>query len=76
MGFKIGEIVAIVIALAIPIVGFAVLLWPGAMAAIYGFLLKPDVMPIAFFGGAAVLFGILVWRVYRRIRSKPGDPKT
>lgn len=76
MGFKPGEIVAIVIALAVPIIGFAVLLSPGAMAAIYSFVLRDDVMPFVFFGGAALVFGVLAWRVYRRIKPKSRDPQS
>ena len=59
MGFKPGEIVAIVIALAVPIIGFAVLVSPGAVAAIYEFVLRADVMPFVFFGGAAIVFAVL-----------------
>ncbi|MDP3737775.1 MAG: hypothetical protein Q8R02_10315 [Hyphomonadaceae bacterium] len=75
MGFKPGEIVAIVIALGVPIVGFAVLISPGAMATIYNFVLRAEVMPFVFFGGAAVVFGFLAWRVYRRIKPKSRNPE-
>jgi hypothetical protein len=75
MGFKLGEIVAIVVALAVPIIAFAVLLSPGAMAAIYNFVLRADVMPFVFFGGAAVVFAFLAWRVYRRIKPKSRNPE-
>jgi hypothetical protein len=27
--------------------------------------------PVVFFGGAVVLFGVLAWRIYRRIRPAP-----
>ncbi len=76
MDFKPGEIIAIVVALAIPLGIFAVLLVPGAMAAVYGFVLQPEVRPLVFFGGAAIAFGVLAFRIYRRIRParrKPGD---
>jgi membrane protein implicated in regulation of membrane protease activity len=75
MGFKPGEIVAIVIALAVPIIGFAVLVSPGAVAAIYDFVLRADVMPFVFFGGAAIVFAVLSWRVYRRIKPKSRKPE-
>lgn len=81
MEFKASEILAIVIALAIPVTIFAVLLIPGAMAGVYGFVLRPDVRPFVFFGGAAIAFGVLAYRIYRRVRprQKPrehvGPPK-
>ena len=70
MELKLGEIIAIVLALAIPIGLFIVLLTPGAGEAIYYFVMQPDRMPYIFFGGAAVTFGYLAWRIYRRIRPK------
>lgn len=70
MEFKASEILAIVVALAIPLAIFAVLLVPGAMAAVYGFVLRPDVRPYIFFGGAVLAFGVLAFRIYRRMRPK------
>jgi hypothetical protein len=70
MELKPGEIIAIVLALAIPIGLFVVLLTPGAGEAIYYFVMQPDRMPYIFFGGAALAFGYLAWRIYRRIRPK------
>jgi membrane protein implicated in regulation of membrane protease activity len=74
-GFKASEIIVIVIALAIPVGMFVALLIPGVGGAIAGFLLDPARMPIVFYGGAIVLFGILAWRFYRRIRPKSGGPR-
>ena len=77
MDFKPGEIVAIVLALAIPIGVFAVLLTPGAVDAIFAFAMQKDRMPYVFYGGAVAAFLFLAWRLFRRIRpktpkSKPG----
>lgn len=74
MDLKPGEIIAIVLALAIPIVVFAVLLTPGAGDAVYAFVMRPDRMPYIFYGGAALTFGYLAWRIYRRIRPKAKKP--
>jgi hypothetical protein len=70
MDLKPGEITAIVLALAIPIGLFIVLLTPGAGEAIYYFIMQRDRMPYIFYGGAALTFGYLAWRIYRRIRPK------
>jgi hypothetical protein len=70
MDLKAGEIIAIVLALAIPIGLFIVLLTPGAGEAIYDFIMQRDRMPYIFYGGAALTFGYLAWRIYRRIRPK------
>jgi uncharacterized membrane protein YebE (DUF533 family) len=76
MELKPGEIVAIVIALAIPITVFAVVLTPGALGAVLGFMLDERYRSWIFFGGAAVAFGVLAFRVYRRIRPrKPPEQK-
>jgi uncharacterized membrane protein YebE (DUF533 family) len=75
MDLKPGEIVAIVIALAIPITVFAVIFTPGALGAVLGFLLDARYRGWIFFGGAAVAFGVLAFRIYRRIRPRkaPAD---
>ena len=70
MELKPAEIIAIVLALAIPIGLFVILLTPGAGEAIYYFVMQPDRMPYIFYGGAALTFGYLAWRVYRRLRPK------
>jgi hypothetical protein len=62
------------VALAIPLTIFAVLLIPGAMAGLYGFVLRPDVRPFVFFGGALVAFGVLAWRIFRRIKPARRRP--
>jgi uncharacterized membrane protein YebE (DUF533 family) len=70
MELKPGEIAAIVIALAIPIAVFAVVFTPGALGAVLGFILDERYRGWIFFGGAAVAFGALAFRVYRRIRPR------
>lgn len=75
MGFKFGEIVAIIIALAVPTAIFAVALTPGGLQAFYALTLQPGWREVIFFGGAAVAFAVLAWRVYRRIRPKQRTDK-
>jgi hypothetical protein len=70
MELKPAEIIAIVLALAIPVGLFIVLLTPGAGQAVFDFVMQRDRMPYIFYGGAAITFGFLAWRIYRRIRPK------
>ncbi|HVY88642.1 MAG TPA: hypothetical protein VG942_07225 [Hyphomonadaceae bacterium] len=70
MEFKPGEIVLIVLALAIPVGLFTLLLIPGAMDAVFAILQQDTIRPFFFFGGALVIFGVLAWRIYGRIRPK------
>ena len=74
MEFKPGEIAAIVLALAIPIGLFIVLLTPGAVDGIIAFVMQPDRMPYIFYGGAILAFSFLAWRLYSRIRPKKRPP--
>ena len=80
MELKPGEIVAIVVALAIPITVFAVVFTPGALDAVLGLVLDARYRGWIFFGGAAVTFGVLAFRIYRRIRPKrktdPAQPQS
>ena len=77
MELKPGEIIAIVLALAIPIAVFAVVFTPGGLGAVYSLLLQPGWREAIFFGGAGLAFAVLAWRVYRRMRpkTKAGDDK-
>lgn len=68
MDLKISDIITIAVAIAIPVIGFAVLIVPGAMAAVVDFVMQENRRPYIFYGGAAVVFGVLAWRIYRRIR--------
>jgi hypothetical protein len=76
MDLKLGDIIAIVVAIAIPVIGFAVLIVPGAMGAVVAFVMQEDRMPYVFYGGALIVFAVLAFRIYRRIRprAKPADP--
>jgi hypothetical protein len=74
MDLKFGDIVAIVAAIAIPVVVFGVLIVPGAMPAVLNFVLQEDRRPYIFYGAAALVFGVLAYRIYRRIR--PARRKT
>ncbi|HEX5005491.1 MAG TPA: hypothetical protein VFV70_00170 [Hyphomonadaceae bacterium] len=71
MDLKISDIIAIVIAIAIPVAVFAVLLVPGATGAVLGFVLDEGRRPYIFYGGALLAFGVLAFRLYRRIRPRP-----
>ncbi len=73
MELKPGEIIAVVLALAIPVVVFAVVFIPGALGAVYAFALQPGWREAIFFGGAAIAFSVLAWRLYRRLRP-PAKP--
>jgi hypothetical protein len=75
MEFKPGEIAAIVLALAIPLGLFVILLTPGAVDGIIAFVMQPGRMPYIFYGGAIIAFGFLGWRLFRRIRPKPRKPQ-
>jgi hypothetical protein len=70
MEFKRSEIAAIVAAILIPIVILVVIFTPGAVRAITLFVLTSDNLPIVFGSAAAALFGVLVYRVYRRLRPR------
>lgn len=67
-GFSRAEIAAVVVGLAIPIGLFALLLIPGAMASVIGFLTQRAVAPWAFGGAAAVVAAILIYRLWSRVR--------
>lgn len=74
MEFKPLEIVAIVFALVIPIGAFALLFIPGGFNAALNFVMDDATRPFVFYGAAAVLVGVLGWRLYRRVRPKSGKP--
>jgi hypothetical protein len=71
MDLKLSDILTIAIAIAIPVIGFTVLIVPGAMAAVVDFVMREDRRPYIFYGGAVLAFGVLAWRIFRRIRPKP-----
>lgn len=69
-GFSRAEIAAVVLGLAVPVVLFALLLIPGAMAAVIGFLTQRSVAPFAFGGAAAVVAAILAVRIWTRVHRR------
>jgi len=74
MEFKPLEIVAIVLALAIPIGAFALLFIPGGFNTAVNFVMDDATRPFLFYGAAGVVFLILGWRVYLRVRPKGRKP--
>ena len=76
MDLKLGEIVAIIVALAVPIAIFAVVFTPGGVGAFYSLTLQPGWREAIFFGGGAIAFAVLAWRLYRRIRPKRKTDKS
>ncbi len=73
MDLKPGEIAIIIGGVAIPVVLLVLGFIPGGLNFIGDFAMNRTTMPYLFFGGAALLFGVLAWRIYRRIR--PGKKK-
>jgi hypothetical protein len=71
MEFKLHEIALVALALIIPIGAFAVLLTPGALGAVLDVLFQPGWRELIFYGGAAICFGVLAFRLYRRMKPKP-----
>ena len=71
MDLKLSDIITIAVAIAIPVIGFAMLIIPGAMAGVVDFVMREDRRPYIFYGGAVLAFGFLAFRIYRRIRPKP-----
>jgi hypothetical protein len=70
MDLKFSDYVTIAVAILIPVIGFGMLIVPGAMAGLFDFVLQEERRPYIFYGGAAVVFGVLAWRIFRRIRPK------
>ena len=75
MDFKFQDIALIVVALAAPTIFLILAFTPGGLSFIGEIAMNPLYMPWIFFGGAAVLFGVLSWRIYRRIRPAPKKPR-
>lgn len=68
MEIKISEIVLLVVAIVTPIAILVMAFIPGGFNWIPYLLSHPFWQPVIFYGGALVLFGVLAWRIYRRIR--------
>lgn len=71
MNLKPHEIMLAAVAILVPVVVLVLAIIPGGFGFIFDLALDPVRGPIVFFGGAAVLFGVLSWRIYRRIRPAP-----
>ena len=68
MEFKPHEIALMIAAVAIPLVFLVLGFTPGGLSFIGDFLMQSPNMPWLFFGGAALVFCVLAWRIYRRLR--------
>lgn len=74
MDMKPGEIALIIGGVAIPVVLLVLGFIPGGLSFIGDFAMNRTTMPYLFFGGAAVLFGVLAWRIFRRLRPAQKKP--
>lgn len=77
MNLKPAEIALIVLAIAGPTIFLVLAFIPGGLNFIGDIAIDPVRGPLVFFGGAAVLFVVLAWRIYRRIRPavKKQEPR-
>jgi hypothetical protein len=71
MELKPGEIALIVVAIGAPTIFLVLAFIPGGLNFIGDIAMNPVLMPWIFFGGAALLFGTLSYRIYRRMRPLP-----
>lgn len=76
MDMKPGEIALIIGGVAIPVVLLVLGFIPGGLSFIGDFAMNRATMPYLFFGGAALLFGVLAWRIFRRLRPAQKKPVT
>jgi membrane protein implicated in regulation of membrane protease activity len=74
MELKPAEIALLAIAILVPVIFFVLALTPGGLNFVGDLAMDPVLGPVIFFSGAAVLFVVLAWRIYRRIR--PAERKT
>ena len=74
MELKPTEIALIVVAIVGPTVFLVLAFVPGGLNFIGDLAMDPVRGPYIFFGGAAVLFVVLAWRIYRRIRPVERKP--
>lgn len=74
MELKPTEIALIVIAIVGPTIFLVLAFIPGGLNFIGDIAMDPVRGPMVFFGGAAVLFVVLAWRIYRRIRPAEKKP--
>ncbi len=71
MYFKPVEIIAIIVAFAIPIIAFGLMFIPGGMTAVVNFALGRQTSPYVFGGAAILVMAVLGFRMYRRVRPAP-----
>lgn len=79
MEFKPHEIILMALGVAAPVIVLVLAFTPGGLDFLFNLALDPVMGPVVFFGGAAILFGVLSWRIYRRIRppaKKASPPAT
>jgi membrane protein implicated in regulation of membrane protease activity len=74
MDLKPHEIILAVLAIAVPVAVLVLAFTPGGFGFFFGLARDPVWGPVVFFSGAAILFGVLAWRIYRRIRPAPKKP--
>jgi hypothetical protein len=74
MELKPSEIALIIIAIVGPVIFLVLAFVPGGLNFVVDIAMDRVFGPIVFFGGAAVLFGVFAWRIYRRIRPAERKP--
>lgn len=74
MNLKAHEIVLAILAVVVPLGILVMAFIPGGLSWIIALALDPTWGPVVFFGGAALVFLVLAWRIYRRIRPAPKKP--
>lgn len=76
MDLKPHEIALAIIAVAGPLIFIILAFTPGGLSFIGDIAMNPVLMPWIFFGGAALVFCVLAYRIYRRIRPLPKKKET
>jgi hypothetical protein len=71
MELKPHEIALVILGVAVPLILLILAFIPGGLNFVGEFAMNPVTMPWVFFGGAALLFVVLAYRIYRRIRPLP-----
>lgn len=71
MDLKPHEIALAVLAIAVPVVVLTLAFIPGGLDFVFHLAVDRVWGPVVFFSGAAILFAVLAWRIYRRIRPAP-----
>ena len=76
MDLKPHEIILAVLAIAIPVVVLTLAFIPGGLGFVFDLAVDRVWGPVVFFSGAVILFGVLAWRIFRRIRPAPKKDQT